>query len=199
VCRRLAEAGCSANEIAAISGHKTLREVQRYTDAVDQERMARVAIRRLEEGTRNDRATNFSGNDTNKPDLRNDFKGPKNAVVGLVGLKPTTNRLWGRSRSDQRPPSGECSPARSRSGKRASPAPRAKNCTGVAQMGPAPASIGVERVGRCRTAGYLRGARARLLLGDPLFVAIAEPASMPLTRPRNNEACQLRRGIGHPT
>ena len=42
-CRRLAEAGCSVNEIAAVSGHATLREVQRYTKAVDQERMARSA------------------------------------------------------------------------------------------------------------------------------------------------------------
>jgi integrase len=45
-CRRLAEAGCSANEIAAISGHASLREVERYTKAVDQERMARNAIAR---------------------------------------------------------------------------------------------------------------------------------------------------------
>jgi integrase len=45
-CRRLAEAGCSVNEIAAISGHATLREVQRYTKAVDQERMARNAMAR---------------------------------------------------------------------------------------------------------------------------------------------------------
>ncbi len=43
-CRRLAEAGCSANVIAAISGHATLREVQRYTAAADQVRMARSAI-----------------------------------------------------------------------------------------------------------------------------------------------------------
>jgi integrase len=43
-CRRLAEAGCSANVIAAISGHATLREVQRYTAAADQARMARSAI-----------------------------------------------------------------------------------------------------------------------------------------------------------
>jgi hypothetical protein len=35
-CRRLAEAGCSANEIAAISGHTSLREVERYTKAADQ-------------------------------------------------------------------------------------------------------------------------------------------------------------------
>jgi integrase len=46
-CRRLAEAGCSANEIAAISGHASLREVARYTAAADQERMARTAVERL--------------------------------------------------------------------------------------------------------------------------------------------------------
>jgi integrase len=46
-CRRLAEAGCSVNEIAAISGHATLGEIARYTKAVDQARMARAAIGRL--------------------------------------------------------------------------------------------------------------------------------------------------------
>jgi integrase len=45
-CRRLAEAGCSANEIAAISGHATLREVERYTKAANQLRMARNAMSR---------------------------------------------------------------------------------------------------------------------------------------------------------
>jgi integrase len=45
-CRRLAEAGCSASEIAAWSGHKKLGEVSRYTKAADQERMARNALTR---------------------------------------------------------------------------------------------------------------------------------------------------------
>ena len=45
-CRRLAEAGCSASEIAAISGHATLSEVQRYTKAAEQARMARNAMAR---------------------------------------------------------------------------------------------------------------------------------------------------------
>jgi site-specific recombinase XerD len=44
--RRLAEAGCSASEIASITGHKTLAEVERYTRAADQERLARQAIQR---------------------------------------------------------------------------------------------------------------------------------------------------------
>jgi integrase len=46
-CRRLAELGCSANVIASISGHSTLREVSRYTAAADQERMAKQAIAAL--------------------------------------------------------------------------------------------------------------------------------------------------------
>jgi integrase len=45
-CRRMAEAGCSAHEIASVSGHMSLKEVQRYCDAADQARMAqRVAER----------------------------------------------------------------------------------------------------------------------------------------------------------
>ena len=43
-CRRLAEAGCSANEIMAISGHATMIELVRYTKAADQARLARNAL-----------------------------------------------------------------------------------------------------------------------------------------------------------
>jgi integrase len=43
-CRRLAEAGCTVHQIAAISGHVTLEEVQRYTKAADQARLARSAM-----------------------------------------------------------------------------------------------------------------------------------------------------------
>jgi integrase len=43
-CRRLAEAGCSANEIASISGHASLDEEARYTKAADQARLARNAL-----------------------------------------------------------------------------------------------------------------------------------------------------------
>ncbi len=39
--RRLAEAGCSANEIAAITGHASLEEVARYTKAAEQKRLER--------------------------------------------------------------------------------------------------------------------------------------------------------------
>jgi integrase len=46
-CRRLAEAGCTAHEIAAWSGHRTLREVSHYTRAADQAAMARAAETKL--------------------------------------------------------------------------------------------------------------------------------------------------------
>src|SRR6185312_12133166 len=42
--RRLAESGATANQIAAISGHKTLKEVERYTKAADQKKLARAAM-----------------------------------------------------------------------------------------------------------------------------------------------------------
>jgi len=45
--RRLAEAGCSANEIQAITGHVSLEEVARYTKAAEQKKLARAAIDRL--------------------------------------------------------------------------------------------------------------------------------------------------------
>jgi integrase len=43
-CRRLAEAGCSANQIMSISGHATMKELVRYTKAADQARLARDAM-----------------------------------------------------------------------------------------------------------------------------------------------------------
>jgi integrase len=45
--RRLAQVGCSPHQIAAITGHLTLSEVERYTRAVDQERLARSAMRKV--------------------------------------------------------------------------------------------------------------------------------------------------------
>jgi integrase len=45
-CRRLAEAGCTVHEIASISGHASLKEVERYTKAADQQRLAQAAMAR---------------------------------------------------------------------------------------------------------------------------------------------------------
>lgn len=46
-CRRLAEAGCSEKVIAALTGHRDMRMVARYTRAADQARMARTAVAAL--------------------------------------------------------------------------------------------------------------------------------------------------------
>jgi integrase len=42
--RRLAEAGCTAHEIGAITGHVSLAELVRYTKAADQRRLAEAAM-----------------------------------------------------------------------------------------------------------------------------------------------------------
>jgi integrase len=49
--RRLAEAGCTAHEISAITGHASLREIARYTRAVDQKKLAAAAIEKVKAGT----------------------------------------------------------------------------------------------------------------------------------------------------
>lgn len=55
-CRRLAEVGCSVNEIASISGHKSLAEIERYTKAADQKLLAERAIARTTTYPRADRS-----------------------------------------------------------------------------------------------------------------------------------------------
>lgn len=49
--RRLAEAGCTSHQIAAITGHKTLKEVERYTRAAAQKTLAGSAMDRVRAGT----------------------------------------------------------------------------------------------------------------------------------------------------
>ena len=45
--RRLAEAGCTTHQIAAVTGHTTLREIERYTKAANQGRLAEAAMQRI--------------------------------------------------------------------------------------------------------------------------------------------------------
>lgn len=45
--RRLAEAGCSANQIMSVTGHKSLKEVERYTRAAGQKLLAQSAMKRV--------------------------------------------------------------------------------------------------------------------------------------------------------
>jgi integrase len=67
--RRLAEAGATEKQIAAITGHKTLAEVERYTRAADQVRLARDA---MEKQAENDRLSNRL---SNSPPRRTKSKG----------------------------------------------------------------------------------------------------------------------------
>ena len=46
--RRLAEAGCTPHEIAAITGHATLKEVERYTKDAGRQRLAQSAMEKAQ-------------------------------------------------------------------------------------------------------------------------------------------------------
>jgi integrase len=72
--RRLAEAGCSANEIASITGHAKLGEVARYTKAAEQKKLARAAIDRLPRAQTPSRLPNLPGGFGKHPEKRNEFK-----------------------------------------------------------------------------------------------------------------------------
>ncbi len=47
-CRRLAEAGCSPHEIMSVSGHETLKEVERYTKTANRAQLANSAMATLQ-------------------------------------------------------------------------------------------------------------------------------------------------------
>jgi integrase len=49
--RRLAEYGCTPHEIAAITGHATLKEIERYTKAASRKQLARAATDKAEART----------------------------------------------------------------------------------------------------------------------------------------------------
>jgi integrase len=56
--RRLAEAGNTAHELMAISGYKTLSEVQRYTEAANKKRLADSGMAKVRGQTENGNVTN---------------------------------------------------------------------------------------------------------------------------------------------
>jgi integrase len=48
---RLAEAGCTPHEIAAITGHASLKEIVRYRQTADRKRLARSAMEKVKKRT----------------------------------------------------------------------------------------------------------------------------------------------------
>jgi integrase/recombinase XerD len=79
--RRLAEAGCSAHEIMAVTGHKTLSEVERYTRAAEQERLNAAAMAKQVE---NKKLANSPG----QVGKRLEAKKKKSGVALPRGLEP---------------------------------------------------------------------------------------------------------------
>ncbi len=57
--RRLAEAGATTHMLMAVSGHKTLSEVQRYTDEADRKKLAVKAMAKLRGRSKNSQLANL--------------------------------------------------------------------------------------------------------------------------------------------
>jgi integrase len=47
ICANLADVGCTPHQIQAITGHKNLKEIETYTQAANQKRLARMAMEAL--------------------------------------------------------------------------------------------------------------------------------------------------------
>jgi hypothetical protein len=64
--RRLAEYGNTTHELMAISGHRTLSEVQRYTDHADRKRLADSGMAKRRNQSENSAVANL-GPQSGKP------------------------------------------------------------------------------------------------------------------------------------
>ncbi len=93
---RLAERGATAHEIMAITGHRTLKEVQRYTQAAAQRVMAASAMARLSQASAaNEKVPPSAGTlkwDNNELEPI-DNKGTTKCMVPGAGIEPATLRF----------------------------------------------------------------------------------------------------------
>jgi integrase len=93
---RLAELGASIHEIAAVTGHRSLKEVQRYTKGAEQKRLAATAMARLSSGQT---AHKKSHSDVASPEWDENCpqvieqKGAVSCMVPRGGIEPPTLRF----------------------------------------------------------------------------------------------------------
>ncbi|GBQ28091.1 hypothetical protein AA12717_2865 [Gluconacetobacter sacchari DSM 12717] len=94
--KRLAELGCSIHEIAAVTGHRSLKEVQRYTLGADQKRLAQSALARLQAADRKGEMSHLGENAVqwgkNSPQTI-EIEGKRKCVVPKGGIEPPTLRF----------------------------------------------------------------------------------------------------------
>ena len=93
--RRLADAGCTTHQIAAITGHQTLSEVERYTKAANQEKLAKTAMGRIgpePNGNRTSVSTYAEKIVRPSPDILRSLMFLRE-MVELRGIEPLTSSL----------------------------------------------------------------------------------------------------------
>ena len=89
---RLAELGATAHEIMAVTGHRTLKEVDRYTRSAAQRAMAQSAMAKVaaNEKSHSTAATEEWDENSTQP---TDLKGEKRWMVPRGGIEPPTLRF----------------------------------------------------------------------------------------------------------
>ncbi len=96
-CRRLAEAGCSSHEIMSVSGHETLKEVERYTKTANRALLANSAIAALKSAQEEAAETEKRASGlANTPEIVSQISGQ------VTDSKGTKHRGW-RSGRDSNP------------------------------------------------------------------------------------------------
>ena len=92
--RRLAEAGATPSEIAAVTGHTTLKEVSRYTAAADRNGLAEKAMGRLSAATdASPRVANHPNRFVNSPANYQENGGSHAEMVPRGGFEPPTREF----------------------------------------------------------------------------------------------------------
>ncbi len=93
---RLAEGGATAHEIMAVTGHRTLKEVDRYTRAASQERLAESGMARLRPAVPQNEKVPPSGATPEWDEIETqtiDTKGLVKCMVPRAGIEPATLRF----------------------------------------------------------------------------------------------------------
>jgi len=89
---RLAEAGCTPHEIAAITGHASLKEIVRYTQTADRKRLAAAAMEKVKARTSSGQPIEMLAKKKRKA-LKDQSSNLR--VAPRDGFEPSTNRLTG--------------------------------------------------------------------------------------------------------
>jgi hypothetical protein len=93
---RLAELGATVHEISAVTGHRSLKEAQRYTQGAEQKKLAASALARLTVEQTAHQTSHFGATTPQWDEIEpqpTEKKGPMPSMVPRGGIEPPTLRF----------------------------------------------------------------------------------------------------------